>query len=161
MGVLGTSSLLIVSSLHLERPVLTSLSLLAIQEEHPPLMSSFAMGSVLVNYYRKKDETDEYIPRVSLLSPFYFYLRLEPSYLTVLFLSLVVLSLIFSSARPRRTLCPRIDRRAALQYLRSHRSWSNPTYSLQQPHQSSSLPSLSDPYRFPRRQVSFQSGVAS
>ena len=29
-------------------------------------MSSFAMGSVLVNYYRKKDENDEYIPRVRL-----------------------------------------------------------------------------------------------
>ncbi|KAJ2932284.1 hypothetical protein H1R20_g4833, partial [Candolleomyces eurysporus] len=28
-------------------------------EEHPPIVSNFGMGSVLVNYYRKKDEKDE------------------------------------------------------------------------------------------------------
>lgn len=34
------------------------------QEEHPPIVSNFGMGSVLVNYYRKKDDKDEYIPKV-------------------------------------------------------------------------------------------------
>ncbi|CAE6501787.1 unnamed protein product [Rhizoctonia solani] len=29
-------------------------------EEHPPVFSNFGMGSVLVNYYRKKDEKDDY-----------------------------------------------------------------------------------------------------
>ncbi|CAE6447798.1 unnamed protein product [Rhizoctonia solani] len=29
-------------------------------EEHPPVLSNFGMGSVLVNYYRKKDEKDDY-----------------------------------------------------------------------------------------------------
>lgn len=28
-------------------------------------MSGFAMGSVLVNYYRKRDDSDDHIPRVS------------------------------------------------------------------------------------------------
>ncbi|CAA7265965.1 unnamed protein product [Cyclocybe aegerita] len=30
------------------------------QEEHPPIIPNFGMGSVLVNYYRKKDEKDEH-----------------------------------------------------------------------------------------------------
>ena len=34
-------------------------------EEHPPIISNFGMGSVLVNYYRKKDEKDDHMPRVS------------------------------------------------------------------------------------------------
>ena len=28
------------------------------QEEHPPIISNFGMGSALVNYYRKKDEKE-------------------------------------------------------------------------------------------------------
>lgn len=35
-----------------------------IQEEHPPIIPNFGMGSVLVNYYRKKDEKDDHVPKV-------------------------------------------------------------------------------------------------
>ncbi|KAI5121146.1 hypothetical protein M0805_007144 [Coniferiporia weirii] len=41
-----------------------------ISEEHPPIISDFGMGSVLVNYYRKKDDKDEYIPKAELGEPF-------------------------------------------------------------------------------------------
>ncbi len=34
------------------------------QEEHPPIISNVGMGSVLVNYYRKKDDKDDHIPKV-------------------------------------------------------------------------------------------------
>jgi transcription initiation factor TFIID subunit 1, fungi type len=43
-----------------------SVSLENYQEEHPPIMSSFGMGSILVNYYRKKRDEDDHIPRVRL-----------------------------------------------------------------------------------------------
>lgn len=36
------------------------------QEEHPPIVPNFGMGSILVNYYRKKDEKDDYMPRVGI-----------------------------------------------------------------------------------------------
>ncbi|KAF4623776.1 hypothetical protein D9613_002171 [Agrocybe pediades] len=39
-------------------------------EEHPPIIPNFGMGSVLVNYYRKKDEKDEYVPKGDLGFPF-------------------------------------------------------------------------------------------
>ncbi|KAG7098967.1 hypothetical protein E1B28_000855 [Marasmius oreades] len=39
-------------------------------EEHPPITPNFGMGSVLVNYYRKKDEKDEHIPKYDLGVPF-------------------------------------------------------------------------------------------
>ncbi|KAJ8496131.1 hypothetical protein ONZ45_g12574 [Pleurotus djamor] len=39
-------------------------------EEHPPIISNFGMGSALVNYYRKKDEKDEHIPKFDLGLPF-------------------------------------------------------------------------------------------
>ncbi|TFY72421.1 hypothetical protein EVG20_g603 [Dentipellis fragilis] len=39
-------------------------------EEHPPIMSNFGMGSILVNYYRKKTEKDEHIPKLDLGVPF-------------------------------------------------------------------------------------------
>ncbi|KAG6862165.1 hypothetical protein C0995_004247 [Termitomyces sp. Mi166 len=39
-------------------------------EEHPPILPNFGMGSVLVNYYRKKDEKDEHIPKFDLGVPF-------------------------------------------------------------------------------------------
>jgi Protein of unknown function (DUF3591) len=35
------------------------------QEEHPPIIPNFGMGSALVNYYRKKDEKDEHVPKVN------------------------------------------------------------------------------------------------
>ncbi|WFD06705.1 hypothetical protein MVES1_002059 [Malassezia vespertilionis] len=35
-------------------------------EEYPPLLSNIGMGSLLVNYYRKKDSKDDYIPRGEL-----------------------------------------------------------------------------------------------
>jgi hypothetical protein len=34
------------------------------QEEHPPILSNFGMGSILVNYYRKKNDKDEHVPKV-------------------------------------------------------------------------------------------------
>jgi len=33
-------------------------------EEHPPIIQNFGMGSVLVNYYRKKHDKDDHIPKV-------------------------------------------------------------------------------------------------
>ncbi|KAG6866058.1 hypothetical protein C0991_009155 [Blastosporella zonata] len=42
----------------------------ASQEEHPPIIPNFGMGSALVNYYRKKDEKDEHIPKYDLGVPF-------------------------------------------------------------------------------------------
>ncbi|KAF9244507.1 TAF1 transcription initiation factor TFIID subunit TAF1 [Melanogaster broomeanus] len=39
-------------------------------EEHPPIIPNFGMGSILVNYYRKKDEKDDYMPRLDLGVPF-------------------------------------------------------------------------------------------
>lgn len=33
-------------------------------EEQPPIISNFGMGSVFVNYYRKKHAKDEHIPKV-------------------------------------------------------------------------------------------------
>ncbi|KAG6817729.1 hypothetical protein H0H87_004520 [Tephrocybe sp. NHM501043] len=39
-------------------------------EEHPPIIPNFGMGSALVNYYRKKDEKDEHIPKFDLGVPF-------------------------------------------------------------------------------------------
>lgn len=41
-------------------------------EEHPPIISNFGMGSVLVNYYRKKDEKDDHMPRVCFFSSMSF-----------------------------------------------------------------------------------------
>ncbi|KZT08547.1 uncharacterized protein LAESUDRAFT_675751 [Laetiporus sulphureus 93-53] len=38
-------------------------------EEHPPIISNFGMGSILVNYYRKKNEKDEYVPKSDLGEP--------------------------------------------------------------------------------------------
>lgn len=35
------------------------------QEEYPPIMSGYGMGTTMVNYYRKKDEHDEFVPKVS------------------------------------------------------------------------------------------------
>lgn len=46
----------------------------ASQEEHPPIIPNFGMGSVLVNYYRKKDEKDEYVPKVSIVNGYQTYL---------------------------------------------------------------------------------------
>ncbi|KAI0652426.1 atypical/TAF1 protein kinase [Trametes meyenii] len=38
-------------------------------EEHPPIISNFGMGSILVNYYRKKSEKDDHIPKYDLGEP--------------------------------------------------------------------------------------------
>ncbi|EMD41835.1 hypothetical protein CERSUDRAFT_102229 [Gelatoporia subvermispora B] len=38
-------------------------------EEHPPIISNFGMGSILVNYYRKKNEKDEHVPKSDLGEP--------------------------------------------------------------------------------------------
>lgn len=42
-----------------------SFVLLEYSEEHPPVMSNYGMGSILVNYYRKKSETDDFVPKAS------------------------------------------------------------------------------------------------
>ena len=39
-------------------------------EEYPPIIPNFGMGSVLVNYYRKKDQNDDYIPKSDMGEPF-------------------------------------------------------------------------------------------
>ncbi|KIM70364.1 hypothetical protein SCLCIDRAFT_1207703 [Scleroderma citrinum Foug A] len=39
-------------------------------EEHPPILPNFGMGSILVNYYRKKDDKDDYMPKLDLGVPF-------------------------------------------------------------------------------------------
>ncbi|KZT74933.1 atypical/TAF1 protein kinase [Daedalea quercina L-15889] len=38
-------------------------------EEHPPIVPNFGMGSILVNYYRKKSEKDEHVPKLDLGEP--------------------------------------------------------------------------------------------
>ncbi|KAL4252498.1 Transcription initiation factor TFIID subunit 1 histone acetyltransferase domain-containing protein [Abortiporus biennis] len=38
-------------------------------EEHPPIISNFGMGSILVNYYRKKNDKDEHVPKYDLGEP--------------------------------------------------------------------------------------------
>ncbi|KAI0361004.1 atypical/TAF1 protein kinase [Trametes cingulata] len=38
-------------------------------EEHPPIISNFGMGSILVNYYRKKNEKDDHVPKYDLGEP--------------------------------------------------------------------------------------------
>ncbi|KAL8280182.1 hypothetical protein RQP46_007512 [Phenoliferia psychrophenolica] len=39
-------------------------------EENPPIISNVGMGSILVNYYRKKDATDDHIPQLDIGEPF-------------------------------------------------------------------------------------------
>ncbi|GJJ09780.1 hypothetical protein Clacol_004004 [Clathrus columnatus] len=48
----------------------SSFVLFEFSEEHPPIMSSFGMGSIIVNYYRKRDAQDEHIPRYDVGEPF-------------------------------------------------------------------------------------------
>ncbi|GAA5974601.1 hypothetical protein JCM5350_001213 [Sporobolomyces pararoseus] len=38
-------------------------------EEHPPVISNVGMGSIIVNYYRKKDPQDSFIPRLEIGQP--------------------------------------------------------------------------------------------
>ncbi|KAJ7593545.1 TAF1 transcription initiation factor TFIID subunit TAF1 [Mycena floridula] len=45
-------------------------------EEHPPIIPNFGMGSSLVNYYRKKHDKDDHVPKAVLGLPFV----LEPSH---------------------------------------------------------------------------------
>lgn len=40
--------------------------LLEFSEEYPPIMSGYGMGTTIVNYYRKKDDKDEHVPKVSI-----------------------------------------------------------------------------------------------
>ncbi|THG99871.1 hypothetical protein EW026_g2557 [Hermanssonia centrifuga] len=40
-----------------------------LSEEHPPIISNFGMGSILVNYYRKKNDKDDHIPKYDLGEP--------------------------------------------------------------------------------------------
>ncbi|WRT63957.1 uncharacterized protein IL334_000884 [Kwoniella shivajii] len=38
-------------------------------EEYPPIMSNYGMGTTIVNYYRKKDEKDEHVPKLDFGQP--------------------------------------------------------------------------------------------
>ncbi|GAA93428.1 hypothetical protein E5Q_00069 [Mixia osmundae IAM 14324] len=44
--------------------------LLEFSEEHPPIMSNYGMGTLLVNYYRKRDTADAHVPNAPLGQPF-------------------------------------------------------------------------------------------
>ncbi|KAF8224254.1 atypical/TAF1 protein kinase [Tricholoma matsutake] len=50
-------------------------------EEHPPIIPNFGMGSSLVNYYRKKDEKDEHVPKYDLGVPFVLELQDESPFM--------------------------------------------------------------------------------
>ncbi|KAI5476818.1 transcription initiation factor TFIID subunit 1 [Pseudohyphozyma bogoriensis] len=39
-------------------------------EENPPIISNLGMGSIIVNYYRKKSDDDDFIPQADLGEPF-------------------------------------------------------------------------------------------
>lgn len=44
-------------------------ALLEFSEECPPIMSGYGMGTTIVNYYRKKDDKDEHVPKLELGQP--------------------------------------------------------------------------------------------
>ncbi|KIJ29329.1 hypothetical protein M422DRAFT_269283, partial [Sphaerobolus stellatus SS14] len=48
----------------------SSFMLFEFSEEHPPIMSSFGMGSMVVNYYRKRNAEDDHIPKLDVGEPF-------------------------------------------------------------------------------------------
>ncbi|TIC66273.1 hypothetical protein E3Q03_02238 [Wallemia mellicola] len=48
----------------------TNYALWEYSEEYPSIMSNFGMGSVLVNYYRKKDQHDDHVPKSDFGEPF-------------------------------------------------------------------------------------------
>ncbi|KAH8835873.1 atypical/TAF1 protein kinase [Flagelloscypha sp. PMI_526] len=54
----------------LHRPGDINFVLWEFSEEHPPIIQNFGMGSSLVNYYRKKDDKDEHVPKYDLGVPF-------------------------------------------------------------------------------------------
>jgi transcription initiation factor TFIID subunit 1 len=43
--------------------------LLEFSEESPPIMSGYGMGTTIVNYYRKKDDRDDTVPKLELGQP--------------------------------------------------------------------------------------------
>ncbi|BEJ18121.1 hypothetical protein CspHIS471_0703980 [Cutaneotrichosporon sp. HIS471] len=43
--------------------------LLEFSEEYPPIMSGYGMGTTIVNYYRKKDDKDDTVPKLDLGQP--------------------------------------------------------------------------------------------
>ncbi|CAG8657028.1 18316_t:CDS:10, partial [Gigaspora margarita] len=43
--------------------------LIELQEEYPPILSNIGMGSLLLNYYRKTDPYDTYVPELSVGDP--------------------------------------------------------------------------------------------
>ncbi|WVR05721.1 hypothetical protein IAU60_002745 [Kwoniella sp. DSM 27419] len=43
--------------------------LLEFSEEYPPIMSGYGMGTTIVNYYRKKDDKDETVPKLDFGQP--------------------------------------------------------------------------------------------
>ncbi|CAG8835714.1 6185_t:CDS:2, partial [Racocetra persica] len=43
--------------------------LLEYSEEYPPILSNIGMGSLLLNYYRKTDPYDTYVPELSVGDP--------------------------------------------------------------------------------------------
>ncbi|ORZ10114.1 hypothetical protein BCR42DRAFT_381001 [Absidia repens] len=48
----------------------SSYVLMEYSEEHPPIISNIGMGTLIVNYYRKTDPKDDYVPHMDLGEPF-------------------------------------------------------------------------------------------
>lgn len=46
-----------------------SFVLLEFSEEYPPIMSGYGMGTTIVNYYRKKDDKDDTVPKLDIGQP--------------------------------------------------------------------------------------------
>ncbi|KAI8371514.1 uncharacterized protein BYT42DRAFT_580545 [Radiomyces spectabilis] len=44
--------------------------LLEFSEEHPPIISNVGMGTLIINYYRKTDPKDEFVPSLDIGEPF-------------------------------------------------------------------------------------------
>ena len=124
---------------------------MSVQEEHPPVISNVGMGSIIVNYYRKKDPQDSFIPRVS------FTTRLSWSSARLVILT----SFLIFWARNRSTSSSRRIWWISFQDFRFRKSWSNCHYSLQQFGTSSHVQTPSFRHGFPRYSVSFSIEVPS
>ena len=92
------------------------------QEEHPPIIPNFGMGSVLVNYYRKKDEKDDHLPKV-----FHVSCPKNSMYST-------------STGRSWLPICPGTPRRVSFHEIWLRLPWSDSPCIIQQPHASATFP---------------------
>lgn len=48
----------------------TPFVLMEYSEEHPPIISNVGMGTLIINYYRKTEPKDEFVPNVDIGEPF-------------------------------------------------------------------------------------------